>query len=108
MTYADRFASVGTTSLGYTATAGAGFGREAKANIGYLLFAFGILWVLAIAAVMVRASGVLPECQYTVSGDAVLCDASTPLETPNVGPTGLDVSKIAVPANLSGSGYDAF
>jgi hypothetical protein len=107
MTYADRFASVGTTSLGYTATSGAAFRREAKANVGYLLFAFGVLWVLVIAAVMFRASGVLPQCQYTVSGDAVLCNASTPLETPNVG-AGLDVSKIAVPANLSGSTYDAF
>lgn len=107
MTYADRFASAGTTSLGYT-TSVAGFRREAKANVGYVLFAFAALWVLAIAALMVGASGALPQCEYTASGDAAICGASASLAAPNAGPTGLDLAKIAVPANLSGSAYDAF
>ena len=109
MTYAtDLTSRVDTSSVAYPVRFRVS-GRERSFNVGYILFAFGVLWVLAIAAVMVASPRSMPECQLTVLGDTAICSPSTRAETPASGThAGLDVSKMAIPVGLSGSGYDAF
>ena len=109
MTYAsDLAARVQTSSVAYPVRLRVS-ARERSFNVGYILFAFGVLWVLAIAAVMVASPRSMPECQLTVLGDTALCAPSARAEAPASGThAGLDVSKMAIPARLSGSGYDAF
>ena len=109
MTYATNLATrVSTSPLNYSPRAQAG-ARQKAVNVGYLLFAFGVLWVIAVAAAMLGVSGALPRCEFTETGDIAICGASASVETPaSVSRSGLNVSGMTIPAGLSGSGYDAF
>ena len=103
MTYASDFSRpIGPSVLDHAGASGTS-ARQRTLNVGYLLFAFGVLWVVAIAAAMALAPGSLPNCQLTVSGDTAMCLPSTPNP-----PASLDVSGIAIPAGLAGSNYEAF
>lgn len=103
MTYASDFPRPVATSVLDQGAASHTSVRQHSLNVGYLLFAFGVLWVVAIAAAMAVAPGSLPNCQLTVSGDTTMCLPSTP-----TAPAGLNVSAIPIPAGLAPSGYDAF
>ncbi|MBV9064484.1 MAG: hypothetical protein JOZ84_11400 [Methylobacteriaceae bacterium] len=103
MTYASDFPrAVGPSVLDRAGASGTSAHQDTL-NVGYLLFAFGVLWVVAIAAAMALAPGSLPNCQLTVSGDTAMCLPSTPAAA-----AGLNVSAIVIPAGLAGSNYDAF
>jgi hypothetical protein len=103
MTYASDFPRPLGPSVFDHAGASGTSAHQRTLNVGYLLFAFGVLWVVAIAAAMTLAPGSLPNCQLTVSGDTAMCLPSTP-----TAPAGLNVSAIAIPAGLAGFDYDAF
>jgi hypothetical protein len=103
MTYASDFPRpVGASVLDDAGTSRTSQ-RQSHPTIGYVLFAFGVLWVLAIAAAMAAAPSVLLNCQVTVLGDTAMCLPSTPTEL-----AGLKVSAMPIPTGLAGSGYDAF
>ena len=109
MTYASNLTTgIGTSQRDYSVQVRAPR-RDRDLNVGYALFASGALWIVAIAAWMIGGTMPLPQCQYNAAGDAVLCGASASIETPALDTrAGLNVSGMAIPAGLSGSGYDAF
>ena len=86
MTYANNFAPGVVASPLEDSPTSRTPRRERNANVGYILFAFGAFWVVAVAAM-----------------------AAAPASSPvSAAPPGLDVSAIAIPAGLPGTTYDAF
>ena len=47
-------------------------------NVGYLLFAFGAMWVAGIAVVLAGGRS-MPNCEYTVLGDSAVCSQAVTL-----------------------------
>jgi hypothetical protein len=71
-----------------------------KLDVGYVLFGFGVIWVLAIAAALAVPKRSLPNCQLTVLGDVARCEA------PDSSPPGLNIAEIPVPTGILSAAYD--
>lgn len=82
--------------------------RERKLNVGYVLFAFGVLWVAAIAAAMAASPHSLSECEVTVLGDSGMCAPRTVVRGADARRPGLDISGMTISPGLTSSAYDAF
>jgi hypothetical protein len=107
MAYASNLAP-GVRSLRDHAVTSPTVRRERNLNVGYVLFAFGALWVVAIAAAMAASPRSLSECQVTVLGDSGMCAPGAAAGGADAARPGLNVSGVAIPQGLTGSAYDAF
>ena len=106
MTYASHLAP-GTRSFRDHAVTSPPVGRERNLNVGYVLFAFGALWVAAIAAAM-AASPRSSECQVTVLGDSGMCAPRAVSRGAGAARPSLNISGMTIPPGLTDSAYDAF
>jgi hypothetical protein len=107
MTYASHLAP-GTRSFRDHAVTSSPVRRERNLNVGYVLFAFGALWVAAIAAAMAASPRSLSECHVTVLGDSGMCAGAAVAKGTNAARPGLNISGMTIPPGLTGSAYDAF
>ena len=107
MTYASHLAP-GTRSFRDHAVTSPPVGRERNLNVGYVLFAFGALWVAAIAAAMAASPRSLSECQVTVLGDSGMCAPRAVSRGAGTARPSLNISGMTIPPGLTGSAYDAF
>jgi hypothetical protein len=73
-----------------------------KLDVGYLVFGFGVIWVLAIAAALAVPTRSLPDCQLTVLGDVAGCEA------PDRSPRGLNIAEIPVRTGILSVAYDTY
>jgi hypothetical protein len=73
-----------------------------KLDVGYALFGFGVLWVLAIAAALAVPKPSVPNCRLTVLGDVAGC------EPPDSSPPGLKIAEIPVPTGILSVAYDTY
>jgi hypothetical protein len=73
-----------------------------KLDVGYVLFGFGVLWVLVIAAAVALPRRSLPNCQVTILGDVADCEA------PDSSPPGLKIAEIPVPTRILSVAYDTY
>jgi hypothetical protein len=80
MTHISALSSTVDTSVVENSNSSSRRGR--RLDIGYILFGFGALWVLAIAAGLAVPRTSLPNCQLTVLGDVAVCAA--PYSSPGV------------------------
>jgi hypothetical protein len=72
--------------------------RERNANLGYLLFAFGGLWVIAVAVAMAASPTSILECQLATLGDVAFCGSQSVGSAP---PTaGSNVRTMVIQASL--------
>jgi hypothetical protein len=79
--------------------------RERNTNVGYVLFAFGVLWVIAIAVAMLGSPISILDCQLTALGDVIVCEPQSVASEPST--AGLNIANMAIPRNLAGAAYDA-
>jgi hypothetical protein len=73
--------------------------------VGYLLFAFGVLWVIAIALAMAASPRSIVDCQLTMLGDVAVCESQSVRSEQAA--AGLNVRTMVIQANLPAAAYDA-
>ena len=79
MAYTDALASKADASILENASSGSSsLERDRGINVSYILFGFGALWVLAIAAALAVPAVSLPNCQTTILGDVAVCANVSP------------------------------
>jgi peptidoglycan/LPS O-acetylase OafA/YrhL len=85
-------------------------GFKRNANVGYVLFAFGALWLMTIAAIMAAAPAAPPECQQTGPGDTAICatPATAPAAAVAAARSSGKGSRLAAPGGRSRSGFETF
>jgi hypothetical protein len=79
--------------------------RERNANVGYILFAFAVLWVAVVCAALIISPKSIPDCQLTALGEVAVCMPNSAAADPSH--AGLNIADIMVPTSLSIGGYDA-
>ena len=73
MAYTDALASKADASILENASSGSSsLERDRSINVSYILFGFGALWVLAIAAALAVPAVSLLNCQTTILGDVAV------------------------------------
>jgi len=79
MAYADALAPKADASILENSSSGrSSLERDRSLNVSYILFGFGALWVLAIAAALAVPAVSLPNCQTTILGDVAVCANISP------------------------------